>query len=187
MAQDVDQILVGANGSIHVAPLATAAPASEIAAYGVGWVEIGYADDNGVTITENRTLKDIMVWQLFYPARKIVTARSFQAKFALRQWNLDTVPLAFGGGAVTEVTSGHYKYTPPSPETIDERALGIDWVDGARHYRLIIPRGLVSDNVDSKVARDDAANLPITFSVVGDDAGGAPWYLLTDDPAFEAA
>lgn len=186
-AKEVDQIVVGANGSVWVAPVGTAAPASEIAAYGAGWIELGYVSEDGVSIKEARTIKDIMVWQLFYAARKIVTSRAFEAKLSLSQWSLTTVPLAFGGGAVTEVTSGHYKYTPPSPETIDERALGIDWIDGTKHYRLIIPRGLVSADTESKLARTDAALLPITFAVIGDDAGGAPWYILNDDPAFEAA
>lgn len=187
MAKEVDQIVVGANGSVHVAPVGTTQPATEIAAYAAGWVDLGYTNEDGVTPTDTKTIKDIMVWQLFYPARKIVTGRSFDVKFSLSQWSIDTVPLAFGGGEVEEVTTGHFKYTPPSPETIDERALGIDWIDGAKHYRLIIPRGMVSENVDTKLARDDAALLPITFSVIGDDAGGAPWYIFTDDPAFEAA
>lgn len=186
-AKEVDQILVGANGSIWVAPVGTAAPATEIAAYGAGWIELGYVNEDGVSPRESRTIKDILVWQLFYAARKIVTARAFEVKFSLSQWTLTTLPLAFGGGAITEPTPNHYKYTPPSPETIDERSLGVDWVDGTKHYRLIIPRGLVSDAVETKLARTDAALLPITFAVIGDDAGGAPWYILTDDPVFEVA
>ena len=187
MAKDVDQIVVGANGSIHVAPIGTTQPVSEAAAYAAGWVELGYTSEDGVTLTDSKTIEPIPVWQLFYPARRVITDRDFSAAFVLRQWSADTVALAFGGGEVTEVSTGHFKYEPPAPEVIDERALGITWLDGDKTYRLIIPRGVVIENVETKIARGAAADLPVTFGIIGDDAGGAPWYLLTDDPAFEPA
>lgn len=183
MAQDVDEILVGANGTIRVAPVGTAAPADETAAPAAGWVDLGFTDDNGVTFQDSKTLQAIAVWQLFYAARRIVTARDFTVSFALRQWDKLTVPLAFGGGAVTLVAADHYKYTPPSPADVDERALMVDWADGTKAYRLMVPRGLVTDNVQTQLHRPSAADLPITFSVIGSDSSD-PWYLLTNDPSF---
>lgn len=186
MTKSVDEIVVGANGSLWVAPVGTAAPATEVAVPGAGWVDLGYASEDGVTLTDSKTFEAIPVWQLFYAARRIVTERDLAVAFVLRQWNPDTVALAFGGGTVSAPSAGHFKYVPPSPEELDERSLMVDWVDGTKNYRLIIPRGIVTENVETNLVRTGAADLPITFSLLGDDSGD-PWYLLTNDPVFDPA
>lgn len=184
MGKDVDQIVVGANGTIRVAPVGTAAPASEVAAPAAGWIDVGYSDENGVTMTDSKTFAAIPVWQLFYPARRIITDRDLTLGFVLRQWNKTTVPFAFGGGTLSIPTAGHFKYVPPAPEKVDERALMVDWIDGTKIYRLIVPRGLVTENVATNLTRTAASDLPIGYSIIGDDAGD-PWTLLTNDPALD--
>ena len=181
--KDVDEIVVGANGTVRVAPVGTAAPADEDAAPGAGWVDLGYVNEDGVTFRDAKTLEVISVWQLFHAARRIVTGRDTSVDFVLRQWGKDQVPFAFGGGTVSTLSAGHHKFTPPEPETIDERALMVDWADGTKNYRLVIARGMVTDAVETNIVRTSAADLPISFAVNGSDAGD-PWYLLTDDPAF---
>ncbi len=187
MGKDVDEIVVGANGTVWVAPVGTAAPADEAEAPGAGWVDMGYTSEDGATLTDSKTLEQIPVWQLFYAARRIITERDLNVAVVLRQWSGEKVKLAFGGGEVTEPdvvgNPGKYKYTPPSPGEIDERAYMLDWVDGTKHYRLVIPRCMVTENVETNLVRTAAADLPITVGILGSD-GVDPWYLLTDDPAF---
>jgi hypothetical protein len=188
VAIDVDEVVVGADGHIYVAPVGTTAPADIAAAWGAGWIDLGYATEDGVTFTESRTITDLMAWQSFYPVRRVVTAKNTTVAFVLQQWNEDTVKLAFGGGTVT-TTAGppaHYLYTPPSAETIDERAVGVEWEDGTKIYRLIIPRAVVTDDVATQIVRADTAQLPITMGVIG-EAGVSPWILRTNDPAWAAA
>lgn len=185
MAQDVDQIVVGGAGDLYVAPVGTAAPADSQAAWGAGWVNLGLVSDDGVTLSDSKTVEDIPAWQLFYPARRIVTERSFQASFTLLQWSKATVELAFGA-TVTEPAAGEFRIAPPSAASIGEQALGIEWEDGAETFRLIIPRGIVTDSVEANVVRTDAAGLPVTFGVVG-ESGVDPWYILTNSTAFESA
>lgn len=177
------EITVGANGTVRVAPTTTAEPADIAAAYAATWVDLGYLDENGVKFSDQKKVTDIPVWQLFYPARKIVESRDFSAMLTLRQFSGVQVELAFGGGAVTTDGAGKYRYRPPSPETIDNRKLAVDWIDGTHNYRLIIPNGMVSDNVDVEVARTKAIDLPITFSIIGQDSID-PFYILTDDPSW---
>jgi hypothetical protein len=184
MAKDADQIVVGANGTIRVAPVGTAAPATEVAVPAGGWVDLGLVSEDGVTFSVSKTTEDIPVWQLFYAARKVVTGAEASAAFVLRQWSKDTTELALGG-VVTEPTPDHFKFTPASAEDVDERALLVDWTDGDKHYRLVIPRGVVSEGVETNITKGSAADLPVTFAVLGTD-GVDPWYLLTDDPSFAA-
>lgn len=184
MAKDTDQIVVGANGTVRVAPTDTADPADVTAAWPAGWVDLGYMSEDGVTFTDAKTLEAIPVWQLLYPARRVVTERDATAAFVMRQWGPDNVELAFGGGEITVDVAGAFRYTPPPPETIDERRLGIEWLDGDKTFRLIMPKGIVTENVETNIVRTAAADLPITFGILGED-GVDPWYLLTDDPAFD--
>lgn len=187
MPKDTDQIVVGANGTVRVAPLGTTQPADIDAAFAAGWTDLGFTSEDGVTITDSKTLETIPVWQLFYPARRIVTERDFTVAFTLRQFSGAQVEFAFGGGSVSADGAGKFRYTPPAPETLDERMLSVEWLDGDTTFRLIIPKGMVTENVETKLVRTAAADLPITFGVIGDDAISAPWYLLTDDPSFAEA
>lgn len=184
MAKDVDQIVIGSDGTVWVAPVGTAAPVNPTAVPGAGWVDLGYTSEDGATLRDGKTLEAIRVWQLAHAARQVVTERKTSLEFVLRQWSVDTVKLAFGGGSFTEPAAGVFRYAPPAPETVDERALMLDWQDGAKNYRLIIVRGIVTENVETNLRRAAAGDLPITFSVLGADTGD-PWYLLTDDPALD--
>lgn len=186
--KNVDEIVVGSNGSIFSAPKGTAIPASIAVALGPGWVDAGYVTEDGVTFTDGKTLESVRAWQSLYDLRKLVTAKEAMAAFSLMQWSEGNVKLAFGGGEVTEIVadSGNFRYTPPDPEAIDERMLAIEWVDGDKDYRLIFPKGMVSENIETNVTRSAAALLPITFAILGED-GVDPWILDTNDPAFAPA
>lgn len=186
MPKDTDEIVVGANGTIRIAPTGSTEPATISASWDAAWVDLGFSSEDGVTVKDAKTLEDIPVWQLFYPAKKIVTARDFTAAFVLRQFSGLQVELAFGGGTVTEDAPGEFRFTPPAPEIVDERAAGIEWVYGDNTYRLIIPKCVVTEDVESKIVRTAALDLPITLGVIGED-GVDPWYLLTDDPTFAEA
>lgn len=185
MAQDATEVVVGASGDIYVAPVGTAAPVNPTSAYGAGWSDsLGYATEDGVSWAPSVESAKIGAWQSFYPIRTLVVGRDVVVGFALMQWNTDTIRFAFGGGEVTEPADNIFRYAPPDASENDERALGVDWADGDKHYRLIIPKGNVSDLGETNLVRTDAAVLPITFSIQAPPAGEDPWYLLTDDPAF---
>ena len=185
MPKSTSQIRVGANGTVYVAPVATVAPVDIATAWGVGWIDLGYCDESGVTFRDSKTTEKISVWQMFYAARYLVTEAETTASFVLRQWSKDTVKLAFGGGTITTTTGppAHYLYTPPDPSVIDERAMGIEWIDGTVTYRLILPRVMVTEGVETNLTRTSASDLPITVGVMGTDGAGG-WTFRTNDPAF---
>lgn len=184
MAQDTEQIRVAGTGDVYVAAVGATPPANSQAAWGAAWKNLGFTSDDGVTFSVGREIEDIPVWQLLDAARRIVTGRDITTGFALRQWNKDTLVFGFGGGEVTEPAPGEYRYDPPEAGEIDERALGIEFVDGTIVYRIIIPRGIVQDDVETQFVRNAAADLPITFGIVG-QAGEAPFYILSNDLALE--
>ena len=180
---NANETLVGANGSIYVGAVGTAEPSQPDSTL-VGWTELGYLSEDGVTWSVGRTTEDVNAWQSFYPVRTLVTAQTSTLSFTLRQWNPETLVLALGGGEIDEPTSGVFQYSPPTAGSLDERAVIVDWQDGARNYRLIVRRAVVSDAVETQLQRGAAADLPITFNILGNAEGDAPFILLTDDPAF---
>lgn len=182
---DADQIVIAGTGRVLVAPVGTAFPADEATAFSSTWRDLGYTTEDGVQFTDGKTTNTFSPWQSFYAARRWVTSRETNVAFTLAEWSHDSVPLAFGGGEITEPTSGHYLYTPPDPGETDDRALAVEWTDGDKVYRAFIPKGSVADNVETGFTRTGPSLLPINFGVLGTD-GAAPWTMVTNDPSWEA-
>lgn len=183
--RSTDEIVVGADGDVYVAPEGSTLPTDIGEALDSAFVKLGYTSEDGVTLTDSKTVESIPVWQLFYPARRIITERDFSLGFVLRQWSRDQVSLAFGGGTFTTTTNG-VKFSPPSPSDLDVRAVVIDWADGDNDYRLVVPKMFVTDDVETNLVRSAASDLPITLGIIGPDSGD-PWNLYSDDPALVAS
>lgn len=186
MANDANETVIGANGSVWVAPVGTVAPINPTIAFGTGWLELGYLNEDGLQVTDGKTVQSFMAWQAYYAIRKTISEKSFMVAINLLQWNDVNIPLALGGGAVTTVTTGIYKFEPGDPGIIDERAMAFRWSDGAKHYHLIIPRGLVTENVEFSASRAALSELPLTFEAIASGTA-KPYSFLTDDPAFNPA
>jgi hypothetical protein len=185
---DPDEIVIGSDGHMFIAPVGTAAPSDIATAWSATWVDLGYATEDGVAFSKSRDVEGVRGWQSFYPLRRIITGEDVTASFTLMQWNEITLKLAFGGGVVT-TTAGppiHYLYTPPEAGQVDERALGMEWEDGSKIYRLVFPRTMITETVETQLTRSAAAELPLTFGVLG-EVGVAPFILRTNDPAWAAA
>lgn len=187
MGKNASELVVGSNGSIFSAPLNSPLPDSiHDPLDPASWIDLGYVTEDGVTWNDGKSVNQVRAWQSFYDLRRVIESREGTATFSLMQWNGDTVKLAYGGGDVVEVDDGAYRFVPPAPGDLGETMLAIEWEDGDKDYRLILPAGMVSEGVETNITRTEAGVLPITFSILGRD-GSDPWYFDTNDPAFAAA
>lgn len=182
MALDPTQVVIAPGGSIAVAPELTTEPTNEASALNAAFVEVGYVSEDGVRFNTSPNVTDIGAWQTAYPLRSETETRTGAIAFTMRQWNADNFKVAFGGGEIEVVSAGHYKYTPPTGNPA-VRIVAVTWTD-THTYRLVVPRAQITDAVEVPLRRAAAADLPVTFRVLGPAAGGDPWYLLTDDPDF---
>lgn len=186
---DATEIRIAKNGSINVAPVGTALPDGSTATDVDGdldsaFVNLGYASEDGVGLNVTPEFLEVPAWQARTPVRRELQAQALSSTFTLLQWNAETVQYAFGGGAITEPSPGIYRYDFPEEEdALDERSLVIDWRDGASKFRLVVPRGNVSEGVDTNLVRTAAQTLGITHSALEPDDGGLA-YILSDDAAF---
>lgn len=93
-------------------------------------------------------------------------------------------------GVATVATSGSasggsaWVYTPPeNDDAVPVKALVVDWADGDKNYRLLIPMGSVTNAPSTSLTRTDAMMLPIEFEATPDGTTDA-YRIYTDDSAF---
>jgi hypothetical protein len=177
-------IRVGANGTVYVAPSGTSLP-TDITSAWTGFTDVGYCDEGGAVLSRSMDTEVIRAWQSVSVLRYLITGVSLTAAFTLLQWDKDTIPFYFGGGSITTQAASKYKYDISSAPTIDERAFGIEWTDGATiTYRFLIGRGMVQETGESNVQRSDGIKLPMTFGAMTPASGTVLGTILTNDPAF---
>jgi hypothetical protein len=183
---DSDEVLVGGATDVYVSDPGVAFPNSTGASIGAGWTHLGYTTEAGVKPGLKRTIQDIRASQSFYPVRQVVTSIETTIDFELEQWNSDSVLLALGGGVITAVGGGDFKYFPPDEAAIDERQLLLHTVDGDRIYRWGYSRVINTRDFSADFTRTNASVLPIGMKVL-DPGTALPFFFLTNDPAFAAA
>lgn len=186
---DADELVVGGTGEVYIAPVGTTFPTTPTGALDAAWVGLGYHDEDGATFGVDPDITEFRAWQSRQAVRRELTGQAVSVTFKLEQWNENNVVLAFGGGAVTTVSAGIYKYTPPSGgDALAEKAMVLDVQDGTEHWRFLFPRGNAAEAVSSDFKRSELAILPITFRALAPtaDPNGPPFNILTDSDAFAA-
>lgn len=183
MAINADEVRVAGAGHVYVAPAGTALPTSPTAALSAAWTDLGYVTEDGVSFSFNRDTTDLNAWQ-GTKLRVLTTAEPAEVSFALMQSNDLTLPVALGGGTVTEESNGLYKFTPPASGTNTERALVVEFNDGSISYRYCISRVQISGEVAFTLTRGEALTYPLTFGILDDDP---KYVILTNDAAWDVA
>lgn len=184
MAQDTTQVRVGVTGAVYQAPLGTAFPTATGTAWPAGWVDLGLIDESKTPeITPTRSTKDILAWQQFFPVRTVKTADGAEWKFTLIQKSGTNLKLAFGGGTITSLGGGDYRFAPPAASAIDEHMFGIEVDDGAIIDRYILGRGIVITTGNINFKRDQAVAFELTVRGLS-PATGNRWELISNDPAM---
>lgn len=189
--QDSSEVVIGANGGVFTAPHGTALPTTVAASLNAAFEDHGFVGEDGVTFRDDKEVEGIPAWQSFYDIRKVVAAKTSGVEFVLRQFNPANADLAFGGGAV-DVTSGVATYTPPVPGELADISTVVEWVDGEATFRLVIPKGIVTGEVESNLVRTGALDLPIAIEATPEgaptegDPETFPFYIVSDHPAWVA-
>jgi hypothetical protein len=186
VATDADNVRVALTGNVYIAPKGTAAPADLDSAWASDWVDLGYLSDDGVEMSYSTDTEDIGAWQSLSPVRKVLTGVDMTLGFTAIELKTSSVTLYFPSATMTDVSPTVHKLSIPAAPSPDERAIGLEWVDGDIKNRLIIARGEVTNRDSITLARSGAVALPMTVSAYADTAPEiAVW--LSNDPAWAAA
>lgn len=186
---DSTETFVAGSGEVYTAPVGTALPTKTGDTLNTAFNGLGYHTEDGVSVNQTLDVTEYMAWQSKSAIRREQNSREFQISFSLLQWNEINLPLAMGGGTISEPTSGQFKFVPPlDTASLEERALIVDVDDGTRRGRFIIPRGTVTETAEVGFKRGEMAPLAVTFkALVPNDGTTAPWYALFSDAAAYAA
>lgn len=180
-----ERIVIPGRARLWLGDGTAVAPTTAISTMPVGWRDVGLTAVDGLSFQRGFEQLSVMSHQSDYTTRKAITSRSGRMNALLQEWSGDNFLAAQGGGTVTEVSTGVYKYTPPAGNNEELQAC-LEIIDGTKHYRYIVPSGSVAEGFDQSLVKTAESTLPFALDVQGQD-GVPPWYLLTDDPAFEPA
>lgn len=164
-------VRIGYSGKAYYGPLGTTAPADIAAAWPAGWVDLGLISEDGLTENNDQDRTDIKAWGYDSPVRSQTINRvtTFGLKFLETSPEVvsvyysvpldDMVESGSGASASVNFVQGQ----TPEPFTF---ALGLDVVDGARHFRFIIPRAEVSERGEITYKGDEAVGYEVTIATL---------------------
>ncbi len=162
---DGSQVRVAGFQRLLVAPTATAFPDDIDTEPEAAWIDLGYTTEDGIVFSFGLDTDDLMTSQSLDPVRKLTTARPKTVNGSLRQFNRETLTLALGGGTWTE-DGGTHEFHPAPSSYIDERALMVEFADGAAKARFCGRRTMVSEAVEFTLVNTAGLVFPLTFSVL---------------------
>ena len=138
--KDVDEVRVGVDGVVSVAPTGTAAPTSAVAALNAAFKDLGYVSEDGVTETSNQTTEPVRAWQKNKVVRTLVTEGDVQFQFTLIQTSADVIAFYYGGTVATDGS-----IIVDSTQERPRQALVLDVIDGDETVRAYAPEAQITE------------------------------------------
>lgn len=180
MANDSGEVRLAPNGSVFVADLGTVLPNTATIALNAAFEDLGYIDEDGVSISPSVELTDIMMWQSAVPVKTTLDSVTLEVQFNMGQVNKTTWGLYF---FVTDFTNnfGQAKLIIPSSPGSQEKALVVQWDDDeGDRTRLVFPRAVLADREGLQLVRNNAQLTGVTFRCL--DTSGVLGYVYSENP-----
>lgn len=185
-----ENTLVPSRTHVYLAATGSTEPATSVDALDVAFKSVGNTTPDSLSFSTEPEFEEVQSAQSDFPIRRFQTSESGTISVDLLDWNDDNFIAVYGGGTVTEpdptTNPGEFKFVPPALGGRQEKAAVVEIIDGTKHYRYVFPRTMQVEGVETELNKSSAASLPLRLAILGDD-GVDPWYLLTDDPAFDPA
>lgn len=179
MALDTTEVRLAPSGHIYTAVVGTTLPTTATMSLNAAFKELGYADEDGVSITPGVEVTDIAAWQAATPVKTSLDSISLEISFNLLQANQDTWALYFFNTAWAN-NFGQGKVTVSSNPGTQEKALIIEWDDDlADTSRLVVPRAFIADREALQLVRNDVEKVGLTFRVL--DNSGTFFYVYSEN------
>lgn len=181
MPIDAGEVQLAPYGNVYTAPIGTALPTNATGALNAAFKSLGYIDEDGVQITPEVDLTDIMMWQSALPVKTTLDTVSLEIQMNLGQVNAYTWGLYFFNQDFEE-NAGQASLTMPSNPGSQEKSLIVEWEDElARQSRLVIPRAVLADRETLALVRNEATLAGVTFRVLDDSGNFAFLYSENTD------
>lgn len=181
MALDATEIRIASGGSVNIAPVGTAAPTTATSALNAAFKHMGYATEDGITISPTVDTNPIMAWQSLSPVAYGVNQASFELSFSLMQNNKDVTAQYFFGQSWTMGASGLATLNLTTTPTIAQLtvALVVEWTDGTNTTRYYVPRAICTERQEIQLTKSDPVVYGLTYACM--DTSGSLGTILTND------
>lgn len=167
MALDASNVSVAGDGILAYGEATATAPTG-LGALPVGFVDVGYISEDGVTEATEQSVEKIKAWQRNAVVRTSVTEGSVTFSCTLIETNAATIELAFGveiGG------DGSYVKRPGVSHPV--RSFILDVIDGDRLERSYF-KGQVTELGEIQRVNGEPVGYEVTIEAIEDTAiGGA--------------
>lgn len=145
-----------------------------------GWKPLGYASEDGPTVSSATDSTDLRGWQSLGVLRSIITGRTVTIQFQLLQWNALNLSLYWDIDMPT-VVGGKFEFAVRSDQSGRRHQMGLDIRDGDNRIRIIFPRVQLQAAGDMNFQRGALAVLDVTFSAL--ETEGVLLGVMGDVPA----
>lgn len=180
MPIDSTEVRLAPNGRVYVGPLATPLPTNATMTINAAFKDLGYIDEDGVSITPGVEFTDIMMWQSAVAVKTTLDTVNFEVQFNMGQVNQDTWGLYFFVGSWVN-NFGQAKLIVPSSPGSQEKSLIIQWTDDlGDDCRLVIPTSILTDRESLQLVRNNAQITGVTFRAL--DTSGTLAYVYSENP-----
>lgn len=169
MATNTANVRVAVTGEVLIGDVTAAAPTGTGSAT-TGFTGLGYASEDGVTETRDRTTKDIKAWQNGDTVRTVVTEGALSYKLTLTETKKETVELFYGAAVTAGTSEGDFVVVPS--KTGGKKSFILDVVDGAELRRIYVPQGEVIDVGDVQYASGEPIGYEVTIRAYHDTTLG---------------
>jgi hypothetical protein len=178
------EILIPSRVNLYLADTGVAAPADCDAAPAAGWVNVGHTKEDSLSFSTAPEFGEVTSHQANTAIRRFQTSEEISLSVDLLQWNPGNLQAVYGGGTITEPTAGVFKYTPPTFGERTEKQCLLEVIDGTKVYRFVFVKTMQIEGVQNELQKAQEARLPLRLAILSDTVG-APWYFITNDPAFD--
>jgi len=170
MALVSENVRVAVTGAVMVGPTSATAP-TDADTPPVGFDDLGYISEDGVTETRERSTDQLRAWQNADVLREVVTEASISFTFRMVETKAETVGLYYGSDV--DPLDGSVAIVPA--RTGGRKSFIIDVIDGTDFIRVYIPSGEVTEVGDQVYASGEAIGYEVTITAYPDSR------ILTDD------
>lgn len=193
MAVNSANVYVGApdqsvTGAILSAPYGTALPATVVATLNAAFVDSGYVDEDGVTLTPDRSTTSIKDWSRA-EVRRVLDEFTAEIGWVHLELSEEALYNYFGDDNVSvtaaTVSTGKRMIAKLNASDMPEKSWVFQIKDGDKKIRIVVPRGQVSTQGEITLVTNDAVKLPVTLACLP-DANGDSVLIYTDDGVFSA-
>lgn len=159
-------------GTLKVAPLGTAEPATLAAAWDGAWVDLGYTHE-GHAFTFTTETEEIEVAEELLPVAEVDVKQTGTVEFVLAEVTASNLERACNGGTIVS-GGGFVTFEPPAPGSSNTRMYAWQATDNTER---IVWRKLRNTG-DMEIARRkgaEKAGIPMELKLLSPGSGIKPW------------